>query len=535
MAVLDQRRAGILLHITSLYKPWGHGDLGDCAYQFVAFLRKWRLSVWQVLPIHPLSNPADLSPYQPQSVHAGNPLLISLEWFQRDDHRWLHPTDVPPPKNNLSVSEVATYRYQKLRKAYSGFKQVQYNPYLESYERFKSEQAHWLEDYALFRALKQKNQGEPWFDWKPHYRDREKLSLQQARIELAEDIDYCCFEQFIFFQQWQELQQYAHKNGVYLFGDMPFFAALDSSDVWANRNAFLLNKTGMPEFVAGDRPSEVYPEGQCWGNPLYRWNTMQADGFAWWKARFRTAHRLFDLIRLTHFRGFVECYAVPMGSRKAAEGHLEKSPGNIFFNALKLEFPQYASQWIAEDIGTWKNHDGGEIVQLRKSFKIMGMKLLQLAFYYKPYSDQLDLGNRHLPHHHRPEYVVYSGNHDSQTVRGWFNNLDAKRRDYVRRYLQITQESDELWYFIETVFKSCAKLAIIPMQDILGLDNSARMNDPKHSEATNWVWRYNPSQIDEMTNWIRRYNSSQVNAAKETCPTTVEEKLAELTERYERM
>jgi len=520
MAVLDQRRAGILLHITSLSKPWGHGDLGNCAYQFVDFLNKSRLSVWQVLPIHPLSNPEDLSPYQPQSVHAGNPLLISLEWFQQKERRWLHPTDVPPPKNNLSIQEVAAYRFQKLLKAYCGFKELKQNPYLESYEQFKTEQSHWLSDYALFRALKQEFQGKSWFDWEAPYRDRDKQVLQQARIKFADSIEYCCFEQFVFFEQWRELQQYAHENGVFLFGDMPFFAALDSADVWANRAIFLLNQDGMPDFVAGDPPSTGYPEGQCWGNPLYRWSTMQADGFAWWKARFRTAHRLFDLVRLIHFRGFVQCYAVPANTRKAAEGHQEDSPGAIFFNSLQSEFPQYTSQWIAEDVGTRENvPGGGKVMQLRTSFKIMGIKLLQLAFYYKLDSDQLDLGNWHLPHHHLPEYVVYSESHDGQMIRGWFSHLDAKRRDYVHRYLQINHEADELWFFIETVFKSCAKFAIIPMQDILGLDNSARMNDPKHPEAENWTWRYFPSQIDQI---------------KEIYGFAVEEKLAELAERYER-
>jgi len=516
--VLDKRRAGILLHITSLPKTWGNGDLGDSAYYFVDFLAKSKLSVWQMLPIHPLSNPADLSPYQPQSVHAGNPLLISLEWLQRGHHRWIRPVD--PPSRSLSPQESALYRYQMLQKAYLGFKDGVNADYRQRYEQFKVEQAHWLMDYALFRALKDKHGGLAWFEWDAPYRNWEPQVLQQAQLELADNIDYCCFEQFVFFEQWQELQQYAHEKGVFLFGDMPFFAALDSADVWANQTDFLLQGDGMPKFVAGDSPSMAYPQGQCWGNPLYRWNKMQADGFSWWKARFRTAHQLFDLIRLTHFRGFVQCYAVPADTRRAESGHSEDSPGIIFFNALKTEFPDYASRWIAEDIGTREDvPDGGKVVRLRNHLKLMGMKLLQLAFYYKPYSDQLDLGNWHLPHHHLPEYVVYSGSHDGQMIRGWFSHLDEKRHSYVYRYLQINNETDELWHFIETVFKSCAKLAIISMQDVLGLDNSARMNNPRQLDSPNWTWRYSPPQLDDVT---------------KVYGFTVEEKLAELAERYER-
>ena len=536
--LLDKRRAGILLHITSLPKTWGHGDIGGYeARGFVDFLHESGLSIWQILPIHPLSSTTDLSPYQPQSIHAGNPLLINLRWISSKG--WLRQRD----QHELSVQEEITFRQQRLRKAHEGFKKETNQEYRERYAEFKIEQKHWLDDYALFCALKDKfttvekdKNGEEvpnipsWWEWPPEFRDRDKNALENVKNELADNIDYYCFEQFVFFEQWFELKKYANDKGVYILGDMPFFMASDSVDVWVNRKYFLLKEDGTQDFGAGDAPNVRYKDGQFWGNPLYNWASMQADDFSWWKSRFKTAHQLFDLVRITHFRGFVECCVIPTASKSPSDNrcHSIKSPGETLFTELQKEFGKDMSRWIAEDIGVRTEFGHvGEVVELRNKFDLIGMKVLQLAFFYLPNSDKLDLGNWHLPHHHLPNYAVYSGTHDNKTIRDWFNELGDKR-DYVYRYLQISEkeQSDEqklwqyeLWYFIEMVIKSCAKLAIIPMQDILGLDGNVRMNKPGTDGKENWVWNYSLSEFED---------TEKLYGFK------VQEKLTELAKTYER-
>lgn len=489
----SKRRAGILLHITSLPGTVGNGDLGDNAEYFVDFLQGCGLSMWQVLPIHPTPT-GDLSPYQPLSVHAGNPLFINLERLAREG--WL--SDLDPPKFKRWPDTIK-YRYARLKDAYQGFPKRASDADRAALAQFTKEQAHWLEDYALFCAIKDDQGNKSWLEWSPGYRDRQPEALADARTRLADAIAQSRFEQFVFFKQWQTLKDYAHSKGVYLFGDMPFFVVLDSVEVWANRQNFLLDDQGQPTFVAGSPPEYFVREGQCWGNPLYDWEYMQTTGFQWWIERFKTLHTLFDVVRLTHFRGFEACWAIPAtDSSTPAKGDWMKSSGKALFDRLKQA--KLELQLVAEEIGITDQ----EVINLRndKEFNFAGIKILQLAF-----ARHNDLGNPHLPHRHQPRYdVVYTATHDGNTTKGWFfKDLTPEQREYVCNYLH-AKPADMPWPLIRAAFASVAKLAIIPMQDVLALDANHRMNISGTSNDKNWCWQFKwidvPAGLREKLHWL---------------------------------
>jgi len=503
--VLDKRRAGILLHITSLPSTLGNGTMGRNAHRFIDFLNDCGLSVWQVLPIHPpqrvpLNTPYRdfLSPYQPQSVYAGNPLLIDLNDLMKKG--WL-PQMTLPFYNNQQLEQVIDYRYRCLKDAYSYFSEHASTADHDAYQQFIEENQDWLEDYALFCTLKDFYQGACWWNWPDQsYRYHEPQALEKARKRFADKIEQYCFMQFAFFTQWQELQEYAHQNGVYLFGDLPFFVARDSVEVWAHPENFLLNEQGNPQFLSGVPSKNDYfcpHKGQCWGNPLYNWD----NNFQWWIARFKRLTHLFDLVRLTHFRGFCQCWAIPADNPNPAQGNLQSVPGEILFEQLQQE-KLLDNSIVAEDIGAYD-----EVIKLRKNFGLLGMKILQLAF-------DLELKNHHLPHHHLPHNIIYTGTHDSNTTVGWFEKIKTKneeREKYLCEYLN-TQAENVPWAMIQAAFQSVAKLTIIPMQDILGLDAEHRMNTPGTSNGHNWRWQFEWLQITP----------------------DMKKKLKELVERYER-
>ena len=509
----EKRRAGVLLHLTSLPSTLGNGTMGKQAYRFVDFLRECGLSVWQVLPIHPPQNvPVGtphrdfLSPYQPQSVHAGNPMLIDLE--KLINKGWL-------PRKSLSsfniqddkqLEQSFEYRRACLKEAYPYFSEHAPKTDHDNYQQFIKENSEWLDDYALFCALKDFNKGTCWWDWQDKgYRNYEPTALNEARKSLADSIEQYRFIQFAFFNQWHELRKYADENGVYLFGDMPFFVARDSVDVWSKRDHFLLDEEGKPTVVAGvPHPDHYSTTGQCWGNPLYKWDTMMQNGdqFQWWIERFKTLSQFFDLIRLSHFRGFKACWAIPEAcDPDASQGKWIEVPGKALFETL-FKTPQPALVLVVDDVEDLSNE---EVIALRNQFNLPSIKILQLAFSDKDTSDY------YLPHYHARQGVVYTGTHDNNSTLGWFEELSEKVRQYVCKYLD-NANPDMPWVLINTALASPTRLAIIPMQDILGLGAEHRMNTPGTSNSRNWRWQFKWLQIT----------------------SDIEKKLKELVERYER-
>lgn len=463
-----QRRAGILLHPTSLPGPFKGGDIGHGAYRFIEFLNRSGCSVWQMLPLGPTH--VDGSPYQCLSVQAGNPLLISLDWLV--DRGWLNL------KKITTDIEADDFRLDCLIAAGDVFFKQQPADWMPAFDAFCKEHAEWLDDYALFIAIKHYHQAKPWMAWPEGLRSREKKSLAQARKDYALKIRQVCFEQFVFFTQWHEIRDYARQHGVLLFGDMPIFVSHDSADVWAQGENFLIDDEGNAAVVAGVPPDAFSDTGQRWGNPLYDWDFMQKDQFAWWRMRFRTQLELFDLIRVDHFRGFEACWEIPASEPTAINGKWVQVPGRALLESLFDEFKELSL--VAEDLGIITE----EVNKLRTDFKLPGMKILQFAF-------GGDNKNPYLPHNHEPISVVYTGTHDNNTTLGWFNSLDEHTVNHIKAYLGLDQKAplDMPWDFNRLALQSVVRLAVLPLQDLLGLNESHRMNTPGTTED-NWRWRY---------------------------------------------
>ncbi len=467
----NRRRAGLLLHVTSLPGGVGNGDLGPEAYRFIEFLSASAFSVWQVLPLGPTHD--DGSPYQCLSVHAGNPLLISLEWLQ--GRGWLESAG---KGEEMSAAE---YRLSCLQQAWNGFRQRATEEERAQLEAFVSEHAEWLDDFALYMALRQEQEGRAWSQWPEPLRDREPAALDEARERLRDTIEAICFQQYLFFRQWSELRTYAREHGVLLFGDMPIFVAYDSAEVWAHREYFTVDERGRALTVAGVPPDYFSATGQLWGNPLYRWDRMQEDGFRWWIERMRTQLELFDFVRIDHFRGFEACWEIPGDAQTAIEGRWVKVPGEALLNTLRETF--HALPLVAEDLGVITP----EVEALRDRFGLPGMKILQFAF-------GGDAGNPYLPHNHQRRSVVYTGTHDNDTTLGWYRSLDDGVKGHLEEYLGHPGEKMP-WPLIRTALASVACLAMLPMQDILELGSEHRMNTPGTTEG-NWRWRFRWEQVD---------------------------------------
>ncbi|MBK1649591.1 4-alpha-glucanotransferase [Rhabdochromatium marinum] len=474
---LHERRAGLLLHLTSLPGSGPCGDLGWEAFNFVNFLADCGLSVWQMLPVGPPQG--DLSPYQSSSVHAGSPHLIGLDPLIKSG--WLD--QLPDNPGEAGAKPAA------LRQAYLGFRQVAGDADRAALATFIEAQAHWLEDYALFRAISE-DRALPWWKWPKGLRERENRAMKQARTKLADALDYIRWEQFVFFSQWAALRDHANARGVKLFGDMPIFVAHDSAEVWARPHDFDLNPDGSTRVVAGVPPDYFSATGQRWGNPLYRWDQLQANGFQFWIERIRTQLRLFDLIRIDHFRGFEAYWEIPASEEFAINGRWITAPGDALFEQLAAEFG--ALPLVAEDLGVITD----EVTALRKKYRMPGMKILQFAF---------DGGtdNPYLPFRHETDSVVYTGTHDNDTSLGWFRALSDAERWHLADYLgypAAEPAGDPVgepmpWPLIRSALASTANLAILPMQDVLALDGSARMNRPGTTSG-NWTWRFDWTQVD---------------------------------------
>lgn len=469
-AVLDRRRAGVLLHPTSLPPSRSGGVLGRPARRFVDFLAAAGVSVWQLLPLGPPHE--DLSPYQAQSVHAGNPALIDVE--QLAEWGWIEGGAGPD-----APGEVEEYRRQRLAEARRRIVSQAGELHAEL-EAFRGRTAAWLDDFALFQSLREEAGGSAWWDWPAPLRDREPAALVAARERLAEAIAAHAFEQFVFFRQWQRLRAYAHERGVLLFGDLPIFVAHDSADVWANRDYFRLDERGQPVVIAGTPPDYFSRTGQKWGNPHYDWERMGEDGFQWWKARIASQLASFDLIRIDHFRGFEAFWEVPAEAPAASAGRWVKGPGSQLFDALRAHFGTLPL--VAEDLG----YITEDVYALRDRYGFPGMKVLQFAFDSGP-------DNPYLPHNHVRNCVVYSGTHDNNTTKGWYEELAAETRKAVRAYLGHPEE-EMPWALLRTALRSVARLAILPMQDVLGLGAEHRLNVPGVSGG-NWRWCFGWEQV----------------------------------------
>jgi len=473
--LFEARRAGVLLHPTALGGEYG--ILGATARRFVDFMAKSGLSIWQTLPVGPTHS--DLSPYQSLSAHAGHPdfidlsELVALGLIRRDE------LDPSAERSKQVLVKLAARRF------FGGEGQLR----RQDFEDFCSEQGDWLDDFSIFCGIRETLQGMSWTEWPAPLRDRHPEAVAQFVRENAEPIQAVRFEQFLFRHQWQSLKAYAAERGVLLFGDIPIFVAHDSADVWANRHLFKLDREGNPTVVAGVPPDYFSSEGQHWGNPIYDWDAMAEDGYQWWLQRLESQRQLFDLIRIDHFRGLESFWEIPEATPQPRFGYWAPGPGRKFLNACFERFP--GLPLVAENLGIISD----EVEQLRREFRLPGMTVIQFGFDGNP-------DNPHLLHRHQPGDLVYTGTHDNDTSLGWYQSLDDHTRTYVNRYLG-TDGTGMPWPIVEAAFSSVCWLAMVPMQDFLGLGSEARFNTPGTVQG-NWVWQLELSQCtDELAEKIR--------------------------------
>jgi len=473
-----ERSSGILLHLSSLPGEEGIGSMGKDAYQFIDFLAKTKQKIWQILPLGPVGY--GNSPYQCYSAFAGNPMFIDLQLLVND--RLISKNSITDQHFKTRMVEFERVEQWKLilfKEAYEGFK-VNFNRYKDDYDDFMRHHSWWLNDYALFRALKTKNGETVWNTWDKELVVRQPEVIEKAKIELAEQIDFHRFIQFIFFRQWYKLKTYANSKGVMIFGDIPLYVSFDSVDVWANQDIFILDEEAKPVLVGGVPPDYFSETGQLWGNPVFNWKRIAARNFDWWIARVHFNLQMFDHVRVDHFRGSESFWALDANEETAIVGEWLPAMGNELFIRLRQQFGKL--NIIAEDLGVITP----EVEKLRDDFGLPGMKILQFAF-------GSDATNENLPHNYEANFVAYTGTHDNDTTLGWFNSIEKAERKMLRRYLNGSGK-EIVRQMIDYIWASSAMMAIIPMQDVLGLDTDARMNTPGTASG-NWTWRYTWAQL----------------------------------------
>jgi 4-alpha-glucanotransferase len=476
------RASGILLHPTSLPGPYGIGDLGPQAARWIDFLSKAGCSLWQVLPLGPTGY-GD-SPYQCFSAFAGNFYLIGPELMLAEG--LLKPDDLEGaerfPRERVDYGAIIPWKLALLERAYERFQAGRFPSLETDLTQFQAANSAWLDDFGLFMALKDVHGGAPWPSWEPPLRGRSPEALALARKQHAHAIQSHIFRQFLFFRQWEVLHACAAAEGISIIGDIPIFVAHDSSDVWANPELFYLDKVGKPTVVAGVPPDYFSATGQLWGNPLYRWDVHAASGYRWWLERFRAVLKLVDFVRLDHFRGFAGYWEVPGTATTAVKGRWVTGPGKHFFNAVRAALGDLPI--IAEDLGVITP----DVVDLRDSYDLPGMKIFQFAFAATP-------EDPFLPHNYPSNCVVYTGTHDNDTALGWYQRVPEAETHFYRQYIG-RDGSNVSWDMIRAVWSSVANFALAPMQDFLSLDNSARMNYPGNPSG-NWTWRMPATAMGE--------------------------------------
>jgi 4-alpha-glucanotransferase len=487
------RSGGILLHITSLPGRFGVGDLGPSAFEFADFLSDASQKIWQVLPLNPTGY-GD-SPYQCFSAFAGNPLLLSLERLA--DQGILQPSDLANapafPPATVDFASVIAFKFSVLRRAAQIFFSDASSSDRADFDKFCQNNSSWLDDYALFMSVKDGHGGIIFTKWEPAIRSRDLNALSNWAEKLASEIRAYKYWQFEFFRQWDRLKNYCHERGIRFMGDIPIYVAHDSADVWSHPHLFYLDADRSPTVVSGVPPDYFSATGQLWGNPIYRWDVLAAGGYEWWVERFRASLGLFDMVRLDHFRGFEAYWEVPSSEKTAINGRWVKGPGEDFFSALQNAFGDLPI--VAENLGVITP----PVEKLRQQFGFPGMSLLQFAFGNDPQ------GPSFRPHNYHRDLAAYTGGHDNDTTVGWWNSsggLDSirtaedvkKEHAFARAYLNFHDDSEINWVMIRAVMASVAEIAIVPLQDVLGLGTEARMNLPA-TMSGNWRWRYRPGAL----------------------------------------
>ncbi|WP_342085868.1 malto-oligosyltrehalose synthase [Dyadobacter sp. OTU695] len=485
--VENERSAGVLLHISSLASPFGIGDIGPEAYNFADFLERTHQKFWQILPLNPTETSQGNSPYSALSSHAGNSLLISpealvLEGFLTDQdlaHNYL------PESSTVDFQAAGQKKQVLLQRAFENYNQGPGQAQGE-FEEFVASHSSWLHDFALYTVLKERFENRPWYTWPEEFRDRQQAALGKLRQTDHEQIQRVEWQQYVFDKQWKALRRYCNDRQIKLLGDIPFYVSYDSADVWAHRELFCVDQEGKITGIAGVPPDAFSEDGQLWGMPVFNWNALRSQGYQWWIDRLARNIELFDLVRLDHFRAFADYWEVPGGERIAVNGTWKTGPGEDFFR--KAEAALGRLPFVAEDLG----EIGSEVHLLRDKFNLPGMKVLQFAF------DESMPQSDHIPHHYKPDFIAYTGTHDNNTTRGWYREQAATgMQERIEMYLgKAISEENVAAELARTVFGSVAKTAILPIQDVLNLDETAKMNLPGSSE-NNWSWRLLPGQISE--------------------------------------
>ena len=487
-----ERSSGILMHISSLPTGFGIGSVGREAYKFVDFLVKSGQKYWQILPLGHTSY-GD-SPYQCFSAFAGNPYFIDFELLEKegllnkDDYI---NRDYGKNEEKVEYSQIFTERVKVLKIAYKNFKNMK----MKGYEEFKKENSFWLNQYSLYMSVKEEFGLVCWQKWDKDIRNREESAIIKYSSTLADKIKYYNFVQFIFFKQWMDLKKYANGKGIKIIGDLPIYVAEDSADMWSNPELFKVNEDNIPTSVSGCPPDAFAKTGQLWGNPIYNWDEIDRTGYKWWILRIRESFKLYDVVRIDHFRGFESYWEIPYGDETAENGKWVKGPGNKLFNAIKNELGEV--DIIAEDLGFMTD----EVINFRKETGFPGMKVLQFGFGGE---DSVD-----LPHNYFENSVAYTGTHDNETVKGWMEtNKLSKEFEKAKKYLALNEDEGYTYGFIRGVWSSVSCLALATMQDFLDLDNEARMNIPS-TIGGNWQWRMKENQLtDELSTKI--YNMTKL-------------------------
>jgi len=499
----DYRGSGLLLHLTSLPSRYGIGDVGPASLAWLDRLQEADQSWWQSLPLGPTGY--GNSPYQPLSSFAGNGLLISPDWLIEDGLlRTSDCQDQSFPREEVDYERVLPYKHRLLDTAWNRFTAGAGADLRSSFEEFRNKEAHWLEEYALFRALKAKYKGVYFLEWPYELVERTPSALARARDELAAPIGQACFAQFLLFRQADRLKTYAHAKGVRLIGDLPFFVSPDSSDVWSHPEIFLLDERHRPRFVAGVPPDYFSADGQLWGNPVYDWDALRRSGYRWCIDRMRALLSHVDLIRLDHFRAFAAAWHVPAGAATARSGEWKPGPGGDFFEAVQKEIGSLP--FIAEDLGMITP----DVTALRDSYHVPGTRVLQFGFSGDP-------KNPHRPPNYVHNAVVYTGTHDNNTTRGWFETLPEKERRNFWSYLKRApgDNRDAAPELMRLAWSSVCALAIAPLQDLLNLGSEARMNVPGRAGG-NWRWRLSEAQLsqvafEQLRDWTKNAIRSPVD------------------------